>query len=198
MIEFGDGRIVDFADMSDGYRNVLAISADLAIKISMLNPHLSESSLDQTPGVVLIDELDLHLHPKWQRRVADDLRRTFPKVQFICTSHSPFIVQSLRSGEELVVLDGVPVAETANLSLEDVAEGLMQVNEAEVSERYGKMKGVARSLLEEMEEQDLGSEQKFQQFQNRLAQAVAPFADNPAYQAFLEMKLARHTPRKES
>lgn len=55
----------------------------------MLNPQLlAEKALEMTPGVVLIDELDLHLHPKWQRRVITDLRRTFPMLQFICTTHS--------------------------------------------------------------------------------------------------------------
>ena len=48
--------------------------------------------LAQTPGVVLIDEVDVHLHPNWQRRVVADLRRTFPKVQFICTTHSAQIM----------------------------------------------------------------------------------------------------------
>lgn len=88
IITYQDGRRSDFHSLSDGYRNVVAIAADLAIKMVMLNPHLRAEAL-QTPGVVLIDELDLHLHPKWQRRVISDLRRTFPAVQFICTTHSP-------------------------------------------------------------------------------------------------------------
>ncbi|GEM_PF-3154147 len=62
--------------------------------------------MKKTEGVVLIDELDLHLHPKWQRHVIEDLRTTFPKIQFIFTSHSPFLIQSLRSSEELIMLDG--------------------------------------------------------------------------------------------
>ena len=93
-----------FSELSDGYRNVVAIAADIAIKAAMLNPQLAEKALVMTPGVVLIDELDLHLHPKWQRRVIGDLRRTFPLLQFICTTHSPFLVQSLQSGDELILL----------------------------------------------------------------------------------------------
>lgn len=93
-----------FSELSDGYRNVVAIAADLAIKAAMLNPQLAEKALVMTPGVVLIDELDLHLHPKWQRRVIGDLRRTFPLLQFICTTHSPFLIQSLQSGDELILL----------------------------------------------------------------------------------------------
>ena len=183
-----------FEDMSDGYRNIIAMAADLAIKMTMLNPHLRLDALKETPGVVLIDELDLHLHPTWQRRVAEDLRRTFPRVQFICTTHSPFIVQSLRSGDELMVLDGQPTANTANMTLEEVVQGLMGVGNAEVGERYSEMKNTARNFLERMEKADLSSEEKFLLFQKQLAEDSSPFADNPAYQAFLEMKLAKHYP----
>ena len=58
-------------------------------------PHLGEETLAKTGGIVLIDELDFSLHPKWQRVVADSLKKTFPLVQFIVTTHSPFIIQSL-------------------------------------------------------------------------------------------------------
>ena len=54
-----------------------------------------------TPGVVLLDELDVHLHPKWQRRVAADLKRTFPNLQFFCTSHSPQVIGELACDEIL-------------------------------------------------------------------------------------------------
>ncbi|WP_336042268.1 AAA family ATPase [Pseudooceanicola nanhaiensis] len=189
------GTSLRFEDMSDGYRNVISIAADLAIKITMLNPHLGQAALKETPGVVLIDEIDLHLHPRWQRRVCEDLRRTFPRVQFICTTHSPFIVQSLRTGEELINLDGQETGDTANLTLEEVAEGLMGVNHAETSQRYSKMKNTARAFLEEMDRQDLSSVQRFEAFKARMAEAIAPFADNPAYQAYLEMKLSKKAPR---
>lgn len=53
----------------------------------------------QTPGVVLIDELDVHLHPKWQRRVVAMLQQVFPRIQFICTTHSPQIIGGVRPGE---------------------------------------------------------------------------------------------------
>lgn len=194
ILEFRDRPTLAFEELSDGYRNVVALAADLAIKMTMLNPHLGQNALRETPGVVLIDEIDLHLHPTWQRRICDDLRRAFPRVQFICSSHSPFIVQALRSGEELIVLDGQPTGETANLTLEEVAEGLMRVSDAETSLRYGKMKSTARALLEEMDDSDLSSVERFNEFKRRMAQAIAPFADNPAYQAYLEMKLSAKAP----
>lgn len=195
LLERADGSAQTFEDLSDGYRNLIALAADLAIKMTMLNPHLGSQALVETPGVVLIDEIDLHLHPRWQRRICEDLRRAFPRVQFICTTHSPFIVQSLRSGDELIVLDGQPTAETANMTLEEVAEGLMGVNHAETGARYTEMKNTARSLFEEMDRANLSTQERFDAFQRRLAEATAPYADNPAYQALLEFELAAKAPR---
>lgn len=103
VIHYKNGKIHSFSELSDGYRNVVAIAADLAIKAIMLNPQLAEKALEMTPGVVLIDELDLHLHPKWQRRVIGDLRRTFPMVQFICTTHSPQLIGQVKP-EEIIYL----------------------------------------------------------------------------------------------
>jgi predicted ATP-binding protein involved in virulence len=92
LVEFDKGGIHAFDQLSDGQRNMVAMVGDIAIKAAMLNSNLGERAVNETPGVVLIDELDLHLHPKWQRRVVADLQRTFPNVQFFCTTHSPQII----------------------------------------------------------------------------------------------------------
>jgi len=93
-----------FFNLSDGQRCMLAMVGDIAQKAAKLNPQLGANVLLETPGVVLIDELDLHLHPRWQRRVISDLRRTFPKIQFICTTHSPQLIGQAKSGE-IILLD---------------------------------------------------------------------------------------------
>lgn len=190
VLKYEDGERHTFSELSDGFRNVVAIAADLAIKAAMLNPQLAEKALEMTPGVVLIDELDLHLHPKWQRRIVGDLRRTFPLLQFICTTHSPFIIQSLFSGEELIVLDGQPTSDLGHMPVEEIARGVMGVSNTDVSEEYGAMKEAARHYLEILEEAAIAPAEKQEAFQQKLAEAVAPYAHNPAYQAFLEMKLA--------
>lgn len=190
VLKYEDGEQHTFSELSDGYRNVVAIAADLAIKAAMLNPQLAEKALEMTPGVVLIDELDLHLHPKWQRRIVGDLRRTFPMLQFICTTHSPFIIQSLLSGEELIVLDGQPTSNLGHMPVEEIARGIMGVSNTEVSEEYENMKQVARHYLEVLEEAAISPSEKQKAFQKRLAESIAPYAHNPAYQAFLEMKRA--------
>jgi len=70
--------------------------------------------------LVLIDEIDTHLHPKWQRRVVNDLKEAFQAIQFVCTSHAPFVIQSLEPGE-LRTLDetGPPLVEYAIQFIED-------------------------------------------------------------------------------
>lgn len=98
MIELGD-EIIPLRLMSAGYRSVIGMVADLAFRMSILNPQLKEDAVKETPGVVLIDEIDLHLHPKWQWRIVEDLKRTFPKVQFIATTHAPIVISSCEEGE---------------------------------------------------------------------------------------------------
>lgn len=179
-----------FNELSDGYRNIVAIAADLAIKAAMLNPQLAERALEMTPGVVLIDELDLHLHPKWQRRVIGDLRRTFPMLQFICTTHSPFLIQALRSGEELIVLDGQSTSDLGHMPVQEIARGIMGVDNTEVGQEYAAMRQTAKHYLETLEQAAMAPSEKLDAYKQKLAQAIAPYAHNPAYQAFLELKRA--------
>ena len=177
-----------FSNLSDGQRGMLAMVGDIAQKAARLNPHLEGEALKETPGVVLIDELDLHLHPLWQRRVVEDLRRTFPAIQFICTTHSPFLIQALRSGEELIMLEGQPTADVAHMPVEDIAQGIMGVPNPRVSLRYEQMSGVAKHYLEVLEEAAKAPEDTLEDYKARLAEDIAPYAANPAFQAFLEMQ----------
>ncbi|MEX1040848.1 MAG: AAA family ATPase [Pirellulaceae bacterium] len=106
-----DDNAQPMANLSAGQRTMMALVADIAIKAVTQNNHLVSSYeinlngnevpivLAETPGVVLIDELDVHLHPRWQRRVVQDLKSTFPKIQFVCTTHSPQIIGELPPDE---------------------------------------------------------------------------------------------------
>lgn len=86
------------------------------------------------------------------------------------------------------MLDGQPTADLWNLSIEEIAKGIQQVKDPQVSQRYEKMKGVAKSYLETLEEAAKTPPEKLEDFKAKLAEAIAPYADNPAFQAFLEMK----------
>lgn len=188
VIRMENQDIQPFNNLSDGQRTVLALVGDVATRAATLNPHLGADTLSQTPGVVLIDELDLHLHPKWQRHIIEDLRRTFPKIQFITTTHSPILIQSLRSGEELIVLDGQPTAAVANMSIAEIVRGIQGVSGPDVSARYEAMKDTARTYLETLDQAESAPREKLAFYKARLSQSIEPYADNPAFQAFLEMK----------
>jgi len=81
--------------LSDGYKTLLGLVIDLSMRMGLANPHLDDPL--SAEAVVMIDEVDLHLHPSWQRRVLADLLRTFSNTQFILTTHSPFIVEALNN-----------------------------------------------------------------------------------------------------
>jgi predicted ATP-binding protein involved in virulence len=187
VVEFSNGTR-PFSNLSDGQRCMLAMVGDISQKAAKLNPQLGGMVLEETPGMVLVDELDLHLHPRWQRRTIEDLRRTFPKIQFICTTHSPFLIQSLRSGEELIMLDGQPTAELANMSIEEIAQGIQHIGNPQTSLRYDEMRNVAQQYLKTLESAADAPEMQLAQFKQQLAETIKPYADNPAFQAFLEMK----------
>ena len=128
-----------FSNLSDGQKSMAALVADIAIKAVTLNSHMSPKErsndplkelpniLKHTPGIVLIDELDVHLHPKWQRHVVDDLRKTFPAIQFICSSHSPQIIGELNAEQIRVLVDGddFELERAKGLSSNQVLEELM-------------------------------------------------------------------------
>lgn len=94
-----------FHVLSDGVRSMFAMVMEIAFRCYLLNPHLREDAAKETPGVVLIDEIDLHLHPEWQKRVIGDLRRTFPKIQFIVSTHAPLVIGSLTEGRIFSIKD---------------------------------------------------------------------------------------------
>ena len=80
--------------LSGGYQAVLALAADLAWRMAQGNPHLRDPL--ESEAIALIDEVELHLHPSWQQRILGDLMRTFPKTQFIVSTHSPQILTTVQ------------------------------------------------------------------------------------------------------
>ena len=109
--------------LSAGVRIVLGMVADVAYRCCKLNPSLGKDAALKTPGIVLIDEIELHLHPAWQQKILPILRKTFPCVQFIATTHSPQVVSSvpkesirlLRDGKALSVDEETQGVEAQNI-----------------------------------------------------------------------------------
>ena len=192
VVRFGDTRF-PFRALSDGQRNMAATAADIAMRCSQLNPHLNERARTETPGVVLIDEIDLHLHPRWQRGVIGNLKETFPRLQFIATSHSPFIVQSMTGGGGVINLDTQDyLPETpCEQSIEDVAENIMGVDKLQRSKRFQDMMAAAETYYQAIESAEGETDpDKVTALRERLDRTEERFADNPAYVAFLRLQRA--------
>lgn len=182
-----DGTIIRFSSLSDGYRNVIKIVTDIATKMCILNPYLGVRVLEDTPGVVIIDELDLSLHPTWQKRIVRILKKLFPKVQFICATHSPFIIQSLETGE-LIVLDELEEEEEyAGQSIEDIAEDIMGVENVQYSEKREEMYRAANEYFAALKKKDI-SKKELYELKIRAEQLEAEYSDNPAYGAYIKLK----------
>ena len=113
LVEHDELGTMPVGKLSDGLRNTIGLVADLAYRTVQLNPHLAEQAAFETGGLVLIDEVDMHLHPSWQQTILPALRQAFPKVQFIVTTHSPQVLSTVaRSNIRLLGKnhDGILVA----------------------------------------------------------------------------------------
>lgn len=137
-----DGNAQKFAmdEMSDGYKNTLSMIGDIAYRMAVLNPTLGDQVLEKTPGVVLIDEIDLHLHPQWQQTILSDLHAIFPEVQFIVNSHAPAVINSVPR-EQIRILDHgeiyMPAAQTYGRDANSILREVMNVSErpADIKQR---------------------------------------------------------------
>jgi len=117
--EKGQASSVEIDQLSAGEKNIFALIGDLVKRAIQLNPLLFEVDFDPnigsysdpllyTNGIVLIDEVDLHLHPKWQRKIIPILRDLFPNVQFLVTTHSPFVLQAVPPAQRIRLNNGKP------------------------------------------------------------------------------------------
>ena len=118
-----NGQTMPFNKLSDGYKNALGIVFDTAFRMVKLNPWLKERAIDETPGIILIDEIDLHLHPAWQKRIINDMKNTFPKMQIVATTHAPIVISSCNK-DELIIL---------NSDLNENLDSVVSVHSSEVS-----------------------------------------------------------------
>ncbi len=137
LLFYRKGEWIDFRHLSEGQRNMAALVGDIAWKAAQLNPQLGARALKETPGIVLIDELDMHLHPEWQRMIVRKLQEIFPEIQFICATHSPQIVGEVPAVEVRLLEDGddrpAPRAKgiDSNRILQEVMKGASRREEDE-------------------------------------------------------------------
>lgn len=106
VVELSDGTMIPWERLSDGYRVFLGLVADLARRCVTLNPELGLEAVREAEGVVLVDEVDLSLHPRWQRVVLHRLTDAFPKLQFVVSTHSPQVLSSVQNHQVVGLLPG--------------------------------------------------------------------------------------------
>ena len=125
-----DGNIIPESLLSDGYRNFLWLLLDIAWRCYTLNPFLGKDAFAKTKGIVTIDEIDLHLHPKWQQRVLSILATEFPNIQFVITTHSPIIMSSVKGSVLMLEDDTITYQENIyGMKPSYVLEVLMHIQE---------------------------------------------------------------------
>jgi len=134
-VKHPDYGLLPLSALSDGVRNMIALVADIARRCASLNPDLGEQAATQTPGVLLIDEVDMHLHPGWQQLVIGLLRQAFPSLQMVLTTHSPQVLSTVdKASIRVIRLRGTqgivqtPTLQTRGVQSGDVLASIMGVD----------------------------------------------------------------------
>lgn len=180
-----DGSWIPFSELSDGYRNVIRIVGEIATRICILNPYLREGAFSNTPGIVVIDELDLSLHPTWQGRIIDILKSLFPRIQFICATHSPFIIQSLDE-RELISLDQTINTEYSGRGIEDIAEEVMGVDMPNYSEERKELYRLSAEYFDAVRKAE--TKEELTPIRQKLQMLTAKYSADPATYALLQQE----------
>ena len=105
----------------------IGMVGDLAYRCCRLNSKKNMGALIATPGIVLIDEIELHLHPSWQQQILPTLQKIFPKIQFIVTTHSPQVVSSVPKECVRIISEGQVASfdiQTQGVEVGDILEGI--------------------------------------------------------------------------
>lgn len=138
--------------LSDGYKCTISLIADIAYRMAILNPQLLDKVLAETEGIVLIDEIDLHLHPRWQKRILKDLTNVFPKVQFIVSTHAPEVINSAKRDSVIVLNNNEVLAAADETYGKDANTILREV--MEVSARPDEIRELFDKFYEMIDEEN--------------------------------------------
>ena len=150
MVVDKSGKEVRVDMLSDGEKCTLALLGDLAKRLVLANPK-AEDPLNGS-GIVLIDEVELHMHPSWQRRILRVLREVFPNIQFIVTTHSPQVLGEANDGYVIISLgldsDGYGIAETGIRRMDGYDSNMILEEFMETSSESSIKKDLVKSVNE--------------------------------------------------
>lgn len=171
--------------MSAGFKSMINIVAEIAYRCIQLNGFLGIDAVKKTPGIIMIDEVDLYLHPHWQQHVLIDLQAAFPEIQFIVSTHSPFIVQSVDS-HNVITLDGEVGDNPTMRSIEDIAVTEMNMDTARFP-KYNYMVETAERYYQLVKEEREGTDEAIK-IKQELDRIEEDFSNDPAYVALLRVE----------
>lgn len=150
-----DGVTLNVAQLSQGEKSMMALVGDIARRLAMMNQSLDNPL--HGDGIVLIDEVDLHLHPRWQRSLIRQLSETFPNCQFVLTTHSPLVISDAKDVLVYVLNDG-EIHEHNGLYGLDANQVLLEVMDTDI--RNSEVQKRLNALLERLQDGDLEAAQK--------------------------------------
>lgn len=164
VVRFDTGQVAPWQELSDGFHIFLALVADITRRAVMLNEIDGAEAPDRVEGVVLIDEIDLHLHPRWQRVVLDGLRNAFPRLQFIVSTHSPQVLSSAENRQVRRLVGGKLLADDLFVEGRDTNAILRDYMETDDRDKEG-----ARALRELHDAIDRGDRDNAESLYMKLA-----------------------------
>lgn len=170
-----DGKIenLPLRFLSDGIKSTLSMIADIAYRMAVLNPQLLTEIKEKTPGIILIDEIDMHLHPTWQKKIIKDLCDIFPKVQFIFTTHSPTVLANIYAKHiRILTTDDVTVPQNTTYG-RDINAILREIMDTDT--RPSEIKRLIESLYEYI---DLGNLEKARMKLDELKKLLGEYDDD--------------------
>lgn len=176
--------------LSSGYKSVLSMGLDIVYRIYILNPHLGAKAFDETPGIALIDEIDMHLHPKWQGHIIDDLRKAFPLLQFVVSTHSAFIVQGLRDAR-IIDLDNErerDIGDYVKKSIPEIAEEYMGMEDLERSPYFNAQVKAAEEYFTLLKSTPPSDPEKLAQAKAELDKYEIRYDRDPAFIGLLRVE----------
>ena len=169
------------------FRGFKKITVSFSAHFSLIVGNNGSGKSSNTEGVVLIDELDLHLHPDWQKKLVKALRTVFPKIQFIASSHSPFLIQEMSDGE-LIRLQNeeILIGGGALMSIEDIAEQIQDIENPQWSDKRKALFENASEYFKMLKANGSVSEKERRIKEATMFENMKYFSSNPAHDAFME------------
>lgn len=183
---------LSLSQLSDGEQRLFSLFVDIARELSLQEK--SGGSIGDGKAIVLIDEIDVHLHPKWQRRIVPALEDLFPNCQFIATTHSPFVIQAI-SRKNVLTVDSrkSTTALDGGNSIEDIAEEIQGVQLPQRSRRAELLSEAAQKYFALLERKASGDspveDDALVAAEKKYREVSEPFTSNPAVHALLKIQL---------